>query len=236
DHQSYQVEVAAGAQIGENGHLIGSFDYFNVDGVHGLHERGWGQQAWALVTEPPGTIPRRFYSPDVHSRMITTGGIIPSGPLAGTQFIDGEAVPLSQGEVHGTVMIGGGNPDLAIDWLSLAPDDQRSSVFAHYMYDLGNDRNVFVQALRGKHSVTSTPSPLGFAPAWSTEIFVDNPYLPESVRQRMTDLGLESVPFNRLYEQFAATRRVEDDTTSITIGFEGEIGNDLFWTAYYQWG
>jgi iron complex outermembrane recepter protein len=236
DHDSYQVEVAVGSQIGQNGHLIASADYYKVDGVYGLHDRAWGQQAWALITEPPGTTPRRFYAQNVRPRTITKGGIIPSGPLAGTQFINGEAVPLSQGDVHGTVMIGGGNPDMEIDWGSLAPDDQRSSVFAHYRHDLGNDRHIFVQGLKGYHSVTSTPSPIGFAPAWSAEVFVDNPFLPESVRQRMTDLGLESVPFNRVYEQFAATRRVEDDTTSLTLGFEGEIGNDLFMTVYYQWG
>ncbi|HEX7079856.1 MAG TPA: TonB-dependent receptor [Gammaproteobacteria bacterium] len=236
DHQSEQVELAAGTRIGDNGHLITSFDYYNVDGVYGLHDRDWGQQGWALINEP-GRTPQRFYARDVHSTTITKGGIIPSGPLAGTQFIDGEAVALPMGEVHGSVMIGGGDPDMTVDWESLAPDDERKSLFAYYSHDLGGgDRQVFVQALRGYHSVTSTPVPTGFAPAWSTEIFVDNPYLPESVRERMIDLGLESVPFNRVYDQFAATRRVEDDTTSLTFGFEGEIGNDLLLSAYYQWG
>jgi iron complex outermembrane recepter protein len=236
DHESYQVEFAVGSRIGERGHLIASADYYQVDGVYGTHDREWGQQAWALITGPASAVPRRYYAQDVHSRTITRGGIIPSGPLAGTQFINGEAVPLSQGQVDGTVMIGGGNPDMEIDWASLAPDDKRSSVFAHYKHDLGNDRQIFFQALRGYHSVTSTPAPTGFAPAWSTEIFVDNPYLPESVRQRMVDLGLQSVPFNRVYDQFAATRRVDDDTTSFTVGFEGDIGNDLLVSFYYQWG
>lgn len=236
DHDNYQVEIAAGSQIGENGHLIAAFDYYKADGVYGLHDRAWGQEGWALITDPVGTQPRRFYAPNVSSRTITAGGIIPSGPLAGIQFIDGEAVALPMGEVHGSVMIGGGNPDMAIDWESLSPDDKRSSVFAHYTHDLGNDRQVFVQALRGHHSVTSTPSPIGFAPAWSTEVFVDNPYLPESVRDQMVNLGLDSVPFNRVYNQFGSTRRVDDDTTSITFGFEGEVGNDLYLTAYYQWG
>jgi outer membrane receptor protein involved in Fe transport len=236
DHGSSQIEIAAGSQIGENGHLITSFDYYKADGVYGLHERGWGQQGWALITDSVGTEPRRFYSPDVHSRSITSGGIIPSGPLAGTQFFDGQAINLSEGEVFGNVMIGGGNPDMAMDWDSLTPDDKRSSVFANYTHDLGNDREIFVQALRGYHSVTSTPTPTGFAPAWSTQIFADNPYLPASVAQRMNDLALESVPFNRVYKDFASTRRVEDDTTSITLGFDGEIGNDLFLSMYYQWG
>jgi iron complex outermembrane receptor protein len=236
DHGSYQVEIGAGSQIGENGHLIASLDYYSVDGVYGLHDRDWGQQGWALVTEPAGTEPRRFYSPDVHSRVITSGGVIASGPLAGTQFVDGQAVPLPMGEVHGNVMIGGGDRDLRRDWQSLAPEDERGSVFAYYTHDLGDDKQLFVQALQGHHSVTSTPSPIGFAPAWSTRIFADNPYLPESVRQQMNDLGLESFDFRRVYEQFAPTRRVDDDTTSITIGYDGEVGNDLYLSAYYQWG
>jgi iron complex outermembrane receptor protein len=236
DHESFQVEVAAGSQIGENGHLIASFDSYSVNMLYGLEGRGWGQQGWALVTEPSGTEPRRFYSPDVHSRVNTTGGIIATGPLAGIQFVDGEAVQLPLGEVHGNVMIGGGNPDLARRWESLAPEDERSSVFAHYTHDIGNDREIFVQALKGFHAVTSTPSPFGFAPAWSTRIFVDNPYLPESVRVQMEDLGLESVDFRRVYEQLDGNRKVEDDTLSLTFGFEGEIGNDLFLSAYYQYG
>jgi len=236
DHGSEQVEVAAGSRIGDNGHLIASFDYYKVDGVYGMHDRGWGQQGWALVTEPAGTQPRRFYSPDVHSRVINAAGVIASGPLAGTTFVDGEAVALPQGEVHGTVMIGGGTRDLAIDWQSLAPDDERSSVFAHYKHDLGNDREFFVQALRGQHRVTSTPFPTGFAPAWSLRVFADNPFLPDSLAQAMADQGIASFDFRRVFEQFAPTRLVEDNTTSLTFGFEGEVGNDLFLSAYYQWG
>src|SRR5690606_15559149 len=150
----------------ERGHLIASFDHYKVDGVYGLHDRAWGHESWALITEGPNVVPRRFYAPNVRTRTITSGGIIPSGPLAGTQFIDGEAVALPQGEVGGTVQIGGGNPDPESDWASLAPEDERSSVFAHYTRDLGNDRMFFVQALKGFHSVTSTPTPTGFAPAW----------------------------------------------------------------------
>lgn len=238
DHESYQVEVGAGSRIGEHGHLIASFDYYSVDGVYGLQDRDWGQRGWALVTEPAGTEPRRFYSPDVHSRVITAGGVIASGPLAGTQFVDGEAVALPMGDVHGNVMIGGGDRDMRLDWQSLAPKDKRSSVFAYYTHDVGgdDDKQFFVQTLKGYHSVTSTPFPTGFAPAWSVQIFADNPYLPDSVRQQMNDLGLESFDFRRVYEQFDPTRRVDDDTTSITFGYDGNVGNDLYLSAYYQYG
>lgn len=236
DHNSFQVEFAAGAEIGDNGHLIASFDMYSADELHGLYDRDWGQQGWALVTDSVGVEPRRFYSPDVHSAVITTGGMIASGPLAGIQFVDGEAVPLSMGERYGNVMIGGGNPDQGIEWQSLAPEDERSSVFLHYTQDMGGDKQFFVQALKGTHSVTSSPSPFGFGPAWSVQIQRDNPYLPDSVGVLMDNAGVSSFDFRRVFEDLAGNRGVEDNTTSLTFGFEGDIGNDLFLSAYYQWG
>jgi outer membrane receptor protein involved in Fe transport len=235
DHESFQVEFAAGTQIGQNGHLIASFDRFEVDGVYGLDNRTWGQGGWALVTDTSQT-PRRYYAADVHSRTITTGGAIASGPLAGTQFIDGEAVPLSQGQVVGGVQIGGGNPDLAVRWHDLAPTDERSSIFAHYTHDLGEDREFFVQALKGQHAITYNEQPFGFGVPWSVRIQRDNAFLPESVGQAMDAAGVSDFDFRRVFEQLAGARSVEDDTLSLTFGFEGEVGNDLFLSAYYQRG
>jgi iron complex outermembrane receptor protein len=44
------------------------------------------------------------------------------------------------------------------------------------------------------------------------------------------------VPFNRIFEDLATAREIEDTTTSLTLGFDGDIGNDLFLSAYYQRG
>jgi iron complex outermembrane receptor protein len=235
DHGSFQVEVAAGAQVGDNGHIIASFDHYEVDGVYGLEGRTWGQGGWALVTDTSQT-PIRYYARDVHSRTITSGGVIASGPLAGIQFIDGEAAPLGQGEVVGGVQIGGGTPDSSIRWDDLAPKDERSSVFAHYTHDLGGDRQFFVQALKGQHAIRYNPQPFGFGIPWSVRIQRDNAFLPDSVAQAMDDAGVTDFDFRRRFEQLAGGRAVRDDTLSLTFGFEGEIGNDLFLSAYYQDG
>jgi iron complex outermembrane recepter protein len=236
DHESFQVEVAGGSDIGEHGHLVVSADYFKTDGVYGVRNRAWGQNQWALVTDSSTTVPRRFYSPNVNSRVINANGVIGSGPLAGTTFLNGEPVQLPQGEPHGSVQIGGGTRDLNLDWQSLTPDDRRSSLFAYYTHELDDGKEFFVQALRGQHAVTSTPAPTGFAPFWNTTIFRDNPYLPAALAQQMDDAGVTSFDYRRVFEQFAATRYVEDNTTSLTFGFDGDVGNDLYLSAYYQYG
>ena len=83
DHSHYQVEFAAGTSIGERGHLIGSVDYYDADGIIGYEGRDWGAEGWALFTQTSTTaVPRRFYAPDGRSRVITPGGLIPSGPLS----------------------------------------------------------------------------------------------------------------------------------------------------------
>ncbi len=238
DHDNYQVEFAAGTSIGERGHLIASVDYYNADGVMGLHDRDW-QQGYALFTPvvPPGQIPLRFYAAPGRSRAVTAGGLITGGPLAGTQFVDGVPVPLGTGsQIVGNAQVGGGGRDLQKDWAVLRPDDERHSIFAHYAFEFDDDRTGYFQVLRGRHTVDSLPAPLALQPFWGMTIFADNPFLPEPIAQRMADEGLASIPYARVFEQIAPSREVTDDTTSITIGYDGRIGERLFLSAYYQYG
>src|SRR5688572_8331531 len=238
DHRHYQVEFAAGAALGERGHIIGSVDYYDADGVAGYEGRDWGADGWALFTQTsPTATPRRFYAPDGRSRVITAGGLIPSGPLGGTQFVDGDPVPLGTGSpIIGTAQVGGGGPDLNQRWAGIRPADKRHSTFLHYKHEFTDDKRGYIQVMQGVHENTSLPSPTGMAPGWGMTIFRENPYLPASLAQRMDALGVTSFPFNRVFEDLAPSRQIEDTTTTITVGFDGEIGNDLFLSAYYQKG
>jgi iron complex outermembrane recepter protein len=237
DHRHYQVEFAAGSQIGERGHLIGSVDYYDADSVMGYEGRDWGAEGWAMFTRPPGATPRRFYAPDGRSRVITSGGLIPSGPLGGTQFIDGDPVPIGTGSpIVGTAQVGGGGPDLNQRWAGIRPADKRHSTFLHYQHQFADDKTAYIQLMQGVHENTSLPAPTGMAPGWALTIFRDNPYLPATIAQRMDTLGVTEFPFNRVFEDLAPSRQLEDTTTTFTIGFDGEIGNDLFLSAYFQKG
>jgi outer membrane receptor protein involved in Fe transport len=126
--------------------------------------------------------------------------------------------------------------DPGYKWYALRPNDSRGSAFAHFKYDFADDRSAFIQLLKGKHAVETLPAPTGFAPGWSTTLFRDNPYLPASIVDRMNTAGVTSVPFNRIFEDLATAREIEDEITSVTLGFDGDIGHDLFLSAYYQRG
>ncbi len=244
DHRNYQVEFAAGTSVGERGHIIGSVDYYDADGVLGYEGRDWGAEGWALFTQPSLTArPRRFYAPDGRSRVITPGGLIPahtnapSAALSNTQFIDGDPVPLGTGsQIIGTSQVGGGGPDLNQRWAGIRPDDKRHSAFLHYKHDFAEGKTGYFQITQGVHEVTSLAAPTGMAPGWGMTIFRENPYIPASLAARMDALGATSFPFNRVFEDLAPSRQIEDTTTTITVGFDGEIGNDLFLSAYYQKG
>jgi outer membrane receptor protein involved in Fe transport len=236
DHEHKQAEFAYGMPIGEKGHLVTSFDWYEADGVLGMEGRDW-YTGRALFTAAANVRPRRFYGEDGRSRAITPGGLIPSGPLAMTQFVDGVPVPLAPGtRIVGNTQIGGGGVDPGYEWTSLRPNDTRHNVFGHFKYDFTDDKMGFVQVLKGEHSVESLPSPLGFAPGWGMTIFRDNPFLPASVAARMDAAGVTSFPYARLFEQLSPSREVNDETTSVTLGFEGDIGDNLLLSAYYQYG
>jgi iron complex outermembrane receptor protein len=247
DHNHKQAEFAYGQQIGEKGHFVASFDWYEADGVVGMQDREW-YTGRALFTDAASVRPRRFYGENGRSRAISPGGMIPSGPLSPggavgiTHFIDGEPVRLGDGtRIVGNTQVGGGGVDPGERWTSLRPNDERHNVFTHFKYDFTDDKTGFIQVLKGEHAVEALPSPLGFAPGWSMTIFNDNPYIPAALLQRMDDVVpgpdvLASFPLNRLFEQLAPSRKVNDESTSVTLGFDGDIGENWHLNAYYQYG
>ena len=236
DHPSKQVEFAFGTSIGDRGHLITSFDMYDATGVLGTKDRDW-YQSWAMITGPATMVPRRFYAQPAGSTQTSIGGVIPSGPLAGTQFINGVPSPMGVGSlVVGNVQVNGGSVDPGYKWYALRPNDSRGSAFAHFKYDFSDTNSAFIQIMRGQHAVESLAQPTGFAPGWSLTLFKDNPYLPASIVDRMTAAKVTSIPFNRIFEDLSPSREITDNVTSLTTGFAGDIGHNLLLSAYYQRG
>jgi outer membrane receptor protein involved in Fe transport len=109
-------------------------------------------------------------------------------------------------------------------------------MFLHYKHDFTDEKTGYIQVLRGVHENTTLPSPTGMAPGWGMQIFRENPFIPATLAARMDQLGVTSFPFNRVFEDLAPSRSIEDTATTFTVGFDGEIGNGLFLSAYYQQG
>lgn len=66
---------------------------------------------------------------------------------------------------------------------------------------------------------------------------LDNPYLPDPMRQFMTDNGLTQLRLARVYPEFGIRRDVQKrDTFTVSNEFSGDLSGDLKWNAFAQYG
>jgi len=239
DNKDVEASLSWGRALGDRAHLIASADYYNASGVESYLERDWFQ-SWGRIANTSPTGPRQLIVPNVHSREFTYGGFIPSGPLAGTEFLAG-GVPstLAPGDIVArNAQSGGGGIDGGADtWL--IPATRRATAFAHLTYDITDTTSAFVQALYGNSGASYDTQGAAMFGNWQATIYRDNPFLDESIRQQMFDLGLPSFPFGRLSSKadLGAPRIVTDnDMISVTTGFKGGNVDGWRYNAYYQYG
>lgn len=90
DNESVKFSLTAGVPLGEKLHLVASGTFYDAAGVENYRKRKWFQSC-APILNPAGT-PARINTCNVRSPYLTEGGLITSGPLAGTQFL-GNGVP-----------------------------------------------------------------------------------------------------------------------------------------------
>ena len=71
----------------------------------------------------------------------------------------------------------------------------------------------------------------------SAKAYLDNPFLPDSIRAVMEEYGLTSLNIDRTYGNFPV-RDERHTRETLTLGTEinGRLGNALNWSAFYQYG
>lgn len=256
DIPNHKAELTAGTSFAEGrGHVVVSGEYFTQDGVDTI-DRDWNSNYVFQINNPnymPGNgQPERIISANVGESQRSPGGLITSGPFAGTYFgtIDpstGRATlgELAFGEVSNPWMIGGDYKyatDYHLGSNSLANDEDRIGLFGRASFELSPAIELFGQVSWNRYEGTSyyqqTPS--------STTIALDNAYLPENFRQMVLDYNaangtdINSVTIGTSNAGIPAAgsnniRKVE----RYVGGAEGEftaVGIDLNWDAYYQYG
>ena len=242
--ENHKFSLAGGTQVGSRTHLVVAADHYEHKGIRDWDEYGWYQD-WGMLTnpewseaDPAGTHPQRIVLPNLRSRAFTHGGLITSGVLADNHFLpDGSLVPFEDGAVvSGNVQSGGSGDDMAHRyWPSTA--NNRSSLFAHVTYDLSDNLEWFAQALYGRSEVERDKGPNMMNGPWAATIYVDNPYLDESLRQQMIGAGETSFGFSRSggNDLGGSMHVMENETYSFTTGLAGEVGGWRM-NAYYQYG
>lgn len=242
DDRDTRLGLLAGTSLFDHrGHIEAAVDYERNDGVGDVFTRSWGQQGWGLVTNPsPGTngLAANLIEPNVQFSTLTPGGIIPSGPLAGTAFGPG-GVPykFQYGTLAGsTNMVGGGQPGINVNTgPSIEPWLRRLNLFGRASYQINDSLSAFVET-----SFSQTDGGNTTLPSRDTSpvtISLDNAFLPSSIRDAMIADGITSFGLQRanydLGDQYSDD---QNKTRRVVVGLEGTAFGDYSWDAHYVYG
>jgi outer membrane receptor protein involved in Fe transport len=259
DGDNFEIGAAFGSDIGDRMHILVSGEVYSsdaIDSFEALRDRGFYTQS-ARVTNPNAGGPAEIIRPFVSPTNFTNGGIInqPGSALDKVEFLpDGttRVLPFS-----GVGQLTGGcncqaeasqSPTYGVDAdEQIAPEYDRKSAFVYFDYDIAENVNFYVQGLFGNTENSDRRESIATLGPWQARIYVDNPFLPDSVRQTMIAENRQFVGFgffglNSPDTPLGDARQVTDNTlTATTVGFKSELTRDGFldgWQldGYYQHG
>jgi iron complex outermembrane receptor protein len=217
DDDNWEVSLAGGFSVGENGHLVVGADWYDSDGL--CNYTFWGGSCDALaerdwfnfegrVTNTSGSGPAQLTHDNVTSTESSYGGIIyaPGTPLHRLIYQpDGSAVPFETTDIS---VVGRGTRTQVVDCIdpytgiacnpaqgdntradrpSMVSPQERGSFYLNYDWDIAPETTLSVSALYG-HQQTSAPFTL--AVGWGGRglpIFSDNAFLSDDIRAIMQD-------------------------------------------------
>ncbi|HZL95533.1 MAG TPA: Plug domain-containing protein, partial [Vicinamibacterales bacterium] len=219
------------------------------------------------------SVPAQLVLPNVYSRNHTptgkigtartaAGAVVPTFAFAGQTFTDngadvrpfstaGATVGVATGnQSGGTAVINGmteaERADRAFNGGPYGAEVERSNVFAGFTFDINDSTRFFSNLLAGEtesndHDQRGIPH---LASPWTTQIFVDNPYLPANVRQAMINQGVDSFVIEKQGQWLGQAgnwgdheeRHNQYDSWTLQLGFDKDIGDNWQMEARAQRG
>lgn len=187
---------------------------FNVNGIAGATFNDAGTGVRAFSTQG------------------ATIGAATNNQAGGTQVIDG----LTEAERANRAFNGG----------PYGAEVKRSNVFTGFTFDANDSTQFFINLLAGStesndHDQRGIPH---LASPWTTEIFVDNAFLPADVRQAMIDQGVNSFVIEK-QGQYLNTpgqwgdheeRHNQYDSWTLQLGLDKDLGDNWEMQARIQRG
>jgi iron complex outermembrane recepter protein len=238
DNENGTFSFAWGDSLGDHSQFVISAELYRALGIKGYKSREWFG-SWAAIRNPDPTGPARVIAPNVHSTAYTYGGLITSGPLAGTQFLQGgNTAPFRAGSyVSSLTQSGGDGIDPASDLVWLLPDQTRANAYLRFTSQLSDSLRAFVQVLPSYSESVFEFGPPALWGAWEATIYNDNAFLPGTIRTQMTNLGLDSFRLGRISDGDLGQGQVRNrnDLLSITAGLDSHFAG-LRLDGYYQYG
>ncbi|MEO6186130.1 MAG: TonB-dependent receptor, partial [Steroidobacteraceae bacterium] len=239
DNGNGEMSLLLGTAVGERSHVVLSAEFSRAAGIRGYRHRDWFE-SWSTIPNPGPGGPVKVTVRDVHATGYTYGGLITSGPLAGTQFLPGAVpAPFVQGAYYtraGT-QSGGDGVDPAADLVWMMPDQMRANAYLKFTTEITPGFTAYAQLFTGRSSNAYDKDPPSLWGAWEATIYRDNAFLPADIRSQMGSLGVNSFRLGRIGNGDLGRGRVHNisDLLSATLGASQQLG---YWRidGYYQYG
>lgn len=187
--------------------------------------RTWFDVPAGQIPNPAMGLPKTLVITDIRNGLGTYGGLIPSGPLKGTEFLPGGATTTFRpgSIVSSTFQSGGDGGKINIGF---SPDQRRITTFVHGEIDTAEHLTLFAEGHLARTHVTANDivnPQVGTANQFT--IFRNNAYLPAPVLARMVAGGVQSFPLGRFERDFPVVQ-IEDitDMKRVVLGGRGKLG------------
>lgn len=243
DDQELRLGAAAGTSFADDrGHITAGIDWVKNDGVGDIYNRDWGRREWSIIANPTpgaGGLPARIITSDAHFSTMARGGIITSGPLAGTAFgAGGASYQWNYGQRFGNSQIGGDGFGVTnYTYQPISPPVERYNALIRADFKILDGLKLIAEVSHGRsHSETVNGPPRDQA---NLTVQPDNAFIPADIRARRVALGVAGTSFTmgRYEDDVHLFRPVSTaKTTRLLAGLEGQLGGSWNWSAYYQYG
>jgi len=245
DDVNYRFRLTEGFGFdGDRGHFIISGEDTADQGIHGV-PRAWNNQGWALITNPTYATgngqPEYLNVNHAYTYTATFGGVIDSGPAAGTAFGPGGIQRvLNLGSLVSNPWTTGG------DWQAyqaggaenLDPSQVYNRIFTRASYAITPDITVFGQYSWAGARTINVNEPI--FDVGNLTINTNNAFLPASIASAYTAAGIKSFTFGSYNQDLGYwTNNSYRATSRYVGGADGKfsaLGSDWTWNAYFQEG
>lgn len=238
DDPQFRAEFTGGAPFaGGRGHVEFSLDHFQQPGIPSNAARPWGADRGPGWVETGNGTKNNPYTPTngvvfgsaTYGTLINAGQYNTKFSLRNYMFLpDGSIAPFNAGTPTGTTNFSVGGDGAVAYGATLTSKLETDQAFGRVDYDITDHIKAFAQ-LSFSESDTSYITVAAGTQLAAFQIFSDNAFLPDIVRQTMINQGVPSFVASRV-ESDQPPKRVTttNDVYTFLTGLQGDVG-------FYNW-
>lgn len=243
DAPTYKGSVAAGFNIGERLHVLLSYDHYQQKGIQKNEDRPYGdlhflRTGTGTAANPYRELANVNYSGATYGTLISYSGTLNAGnPLRGFQFVPGGTViPFNPGTPTGTAGYNVGGDGVISFGKTLTATQNTEQAFGRLDYEISPDVSAFAQ-LSYANSFNSSVTIGSGTQVGDFQIFTENPFLADSVRNTLQAAGVRSFIAGRIQADAPfKLGRFYNDAYVFVSGLKGKIADKYNWSLGYSHG